>query len=358
MRNANGTGCVTKLSGARRKPWAFKVTIGYERDEKTGKWKQKTKVLGTYAKKSEAVAAQAQWILNKDPNALVSTPTFADIYERFMEEREKAGTSEQTLKTYYGSYKKCEALYNREINTIRLEDLQKIIDADPTAGGNIRLKVLFNGMWSYAHKNDYVRDNKVTYLQVKGNGTRSTIHYRFSADELDVLWAHEGHDTADFLLVSCYTGLRPKELRDARKEDIDVEKRSLYIPQGKTVNARRTVPFPDKVWPIIQRHMDQSPNGCIMTDVNGKIIDFTADKYISYKVTMKEWGILDYVHPEVGPQEHLPYDGRHTFQSMWGDLRLDNAMMEYLVGHTPKSIGKRVYTHYDPEALRAEMNKL
>ena len=57
-------------------------------------------------------------------------------------------------------------------------------------------------MWSYAHKNDYVRDNKVTYLQTKGNGTRSTIHYRFSADELDVLWAHEGHDTADFLLLT------------------------------------------------------------------------------------------------------------------------------------------------------------
>jgi integrase len=118
------------------------------------------------------------------------------------------------------------------------------------------------------------------------------------------------------------------------------------------------VPFPDKVWPIVQRHMENSTNDLVMTGANGRVIDFTSDKYISYKVTMKEWGILDYEHPEAGPQEHLPYDGRHTFQSMWGDLKLDNAMMEYLVGHTPKSIGKRVYTHYDIEALRTEMNKL
>lgn len=358
MRNANGMGCVCQLSGKRRKPWVFKVTTGWERNDDTGRWVQQVKVMGTYATRKEAMAAQASWILNHDPESLVETPTFADIYERFMEEREKAGTSEQTLKTYYGSYKKCSALYNREINSIRLEELQKIIDQDPTAGGNIRLKVLFNGMWSYAHKNDYVRDNKITYLRTKDAGPKSTAHYRFTQEELAVLWEHVGNDIADFLLVSCYTGMRPKELRDARKEDVDVEKRSLHIPKGKTVNAKRTVPFPDKVWPIIERRMAGNDSEYIMVGDQNRIIDFTADKYITYKATMKQWGILDYVHPEAGPQEHLPYDGRHTFQSMWGDLQLDNEMMEYLVAHTPKSIGKRVYTHYDIEVLRAEMNKL
>ena len=43
---------------------------------------------------------------------------------------------------------------------------------------------------------------------------------------------------------------------------------------------------------------------------------------------------------------------------MWGDLRLDNSMMEYIVGHSLKGEGKKTYTHYDPNAIRDEMNKL
>ena len=40
MKRANGTGCVTKLSGNRRKPYIAKITLGYDENGKL-----KTKIL-------------------------------------------------------------------------------------------------------------------------------------------------------------------------------------------------------------------------------------------------------------------------------------------------------------------------
>ena len=51
MKNPNGTGTVTKLSGKRRKPWVVKVTVGF--DKTTGKQVQKS--LGTFETRSEAL---------------------------------------------------------------------------------------------------------------------------------------------------------------------------------------------------------------------------------------------------------------------------------------------------------------
>ncbi len=49
MKLPNGYGCVYKLSGKRRKPWAVVITSGYEND--SGKIKQKRKILGTFCKR-------------------------------------------------------------------------------------------------------------------------------------------------------------------------------------------------------------------------------------------------------------------------------------------------------------------
>lgn len=64
MRNANGTGSITKLSGNRRKPYAVIVTTGFEYDEVKDSYKQKRKYLGYYATQTEARKALADFLDN------------------------------------------------------------------------------------------------------------------------------------------------------------------------------------------------------------------------------------------------------------------------------------------------------
>jgi len=61
MKNPNGYGSISKLSGKRRKPWMVRVTVGF--DEKTGKQIQKT--VGTFKERKEALECLNLYNLSK-----------------------------------------------------------------------------------------------------------------------------------------------------------------------------------------------------------------------------------------------------------------------------------------------------
>lgn len=367
MRALNGDGTVFQIKDEyrinsqgkrvkvqRRKPWVFRITTGKEK-QPDGTWKQTTKTIGTYATRREAERAREEYHAARRKGYEVAT--FRHCYEQWYEEKSETA-SEHTLSTYRGSYKRCAGIADKLVSDITLDDLQGLLDAEKTKSCAVRLKVLLNGVFSYAEMRDYVLSNKTEHLRIKQTAPKSTKHYRFTAEELDVLWKHRGDDLADFLLVACYTGARTKELFGIKQTDIDRKTRSWQIEQGKTAAATRIVPFPDKIWPIIEERLNGKPM-LFYFDGQRKIFTSTGPKETYFVPKLMEWGIYSYEHPETGKQQgHQPYDTRHTFQSMWGDLRLDNSMMEYIVGHSLKGEGKKTYTHYDLNAIRDEMNKL
>ncbi|MGL5459563.1 MAG: tyrosine-type recombinase/integrase, partial [Cetobacterium sp.] len=59
MKNMNGSGCVYKLSGKRRKPWAIRITSGYSLDGR-----QLRQSLGTFATKREAQETMMKYLKN------------------------------------------------------------------------------------------------------------------------------------------------------------------------------------------------------------------------------------------------------------------------------------------------------
>ena len=61
MKNPNGFGSVTRLSGKRRKPWVAKVTVGF--DQNTGKQIQKS--IGTFATRADAMKQLSLYQVSK-----------------------------------------------------------------------------------------------------------------------------------------------------------------------------------------------------------------------------------------------------------------------------------------------------
>ena len=82
MRLPNGYGGVVKLSGARRRPYAARITTGWYYNDQTGKRVQRYQILGYAATRAEALQILAHY--NDYPIDGASLKlTFADIYERW-----------------------------------------------------------------------------------------------------------------------------------------------------------------------------------------------------------------------------------------------------------------------------------
>ena len=81
MRNPNGYGGVTKLSGNRRRPYRVRVTLGWERRE-DGSRLQKYTTIGYYSTHEDALIALAQF--NQMPFDLsLRTITFGQVYKQW-----------------------------------------------------------------------------------------------------------------------------------------------------------------------------------------------------------------------------------------------------------------------------------
>ncbi len=71
-----------------------------------------------------------------------------------------------------------------------------------------------------------------------------------------------------------------------------------------------------------------------------------------------DMGILKYTNDRGEQREHMPDDTRHTFTTMWKEKRLDEAMRRKIQGHSGKGIGEIVYTHFEFEELKKELDKM
>ncbi|MBR4295743.1 MAG: site-specific integrase [Clostridia bacterium] len=362
MRLPNGYGNVSKLSGKRRKPYRVRKTVGWDVDAATGKSTQKYVTIGYYETRQLALQALADY--NKNPYDLdAANITFAEVYEKWSA-RKFEEISASNIAGYKASYKLCEPIYNKAFSELKLSHLQGIVD---NSGKNFptlkKLKILFNQLFDYAIANEIISRDKniVEYVEV-GTQEKSTLHYRFNAAELDTLWRWaSGNEYVQVILMLIYSGVRPGELFATKCANVNLEEKSFTIEKGKTVNAARKVPIHDSTLPFFEHWMNKG-NEYLITNLSGKKFNFdTAHGVYTdsfWTPLLKDMGILEYKNADGKITNHLPDDTRHTFTSMWKEKKLDEAMRRKIQGHSGKGIGEIVYTHFEFEKLREELNQL
>ena len=361
MRLPNGFGNVSKLSGKRRNPWRARKTSGWTIDEETQKAKQLYITIGYYPTRQQAIQALSEY--NTNPYDLDANKiTFAEVYEKWSEKKFEE-ISSSNINGYKASYKLCEALYNTKFADLKLIHLKSIVD---TSGKNFpalkKLKILFNQLFDYAVMNEIITKDKhiVEYLNI-GKEEKSTKHYRFTDTEIDTLWRWaSGNEYVQLILMLIYSGVRPGELFNTKRTSVDLESRYFTIEKGKTVNAARKVPIHDRTLPFFEHWMNKGTE-YLVTNLSGGKFNFDTN-HSSYtesfwEPVLKDIGILQYTNANGEASEHLPDDTRHTFTTMWKEKRLDEAMRRKIQGHSGKGIGEMVYTHFELEKLREELNK-
>lgn len=362
MRLPNGFGNVSKLSGKRRNPWRARKTSGWTIDEKTQKAKQTYITIGYYPTRQLALQALSEY--NANPYDLDANKiTFAEIYEKWSEKKFEE-ISPSNINGYKASYKICEPIYNIKFADLKLTHLQSIVDK---SGKNFpalkKLKILFNQLFDYAVMNEVIPKDRhiVEYLNI-GKEEKSTKHYRFTNEEIDTLWRWaDGNEYVQVILMLIYSGVRPGELFNTKCSSVDLESRYFTIEKGKNVNAARKVPIHDRTVSFFANWMSKG-NEYLITNLSGGKFQFDTN-HSSYTDSfwipvLNDIGILQYKNEKGEIAEHLPDDTRHTFTTMWKEKKLDEAMRRKIQGHSGKGVGEIVYTHFELEKLKEELNKL
>lgn len=362
MKLPNGFGNISKLPGNRRNPWRARKTAGWEVNENNLTVKQKYITVGYYPTRQAALQALAEF--NANPFEIKPSITFAEVYDKWSEKKFEE-ISRSNVNGYQASYKLCSKIYDVKFVDLKLSHLQGVVNS---CGKNYptlkKLRILFNQLFDYAVQNEIISKDKhiVEYLKI-GTPTKSDKHYRFTDDEIGTLWKwSDKNEYVQLMLMLIYSGVRPGELFSLKKSNVNLEEKSFWIEKGKTENAARKVPIHQRTLPFFEYWIRKNDSEYLITQLNGVNFRFDTnhgqytDTY--WKPLLADMGILQYTNEKGETREHTPDDTRHTFTTMWKEKRLDEAMRRKIQGHSGKGIGEMVYTHFEFEKLREELNKV
>lgn len=353
MKRANGTGSVHLMSGNRRKPYRAVIVTGTYFDEATGKGKQIRKTIGYYATESEARQA-----LNKyydDPYDTSKTRTFKQVYEEWSERYYPTLANESSARTCISAFNHSTALHSRNIQDITITMMRDCIDnATCGASTQARMKSLFNLIFDYAVESQYVSVNLARQFSNKKIADKIAKERKdkipFSLDH--VMKCHEAFTYGEMrmILIGLYTGLRPLEICQLKKENIHLDEGYMIGGMKTKAGTDRYIPIHPKIAKHIQYYYDMSKGEYLIEAQDGQNDNtMTYDKYRKrFQKCMKYIG---------ADGLYSPHCTRHTFITKAKECNLDDVALKMIVGHEISDITESVYTHRSKDFLQDEMKK-
>ena len=360
MKNPNGYGNITKMTGNRRRPWRVRVTVGWEIDEVTERAKQISKTLGYYASKKDAMLALAEY--NQNPYDLTSKDvTFQMAYEawspKHYEQHKVAG------KNLGAAYKNCTPLLNMRMADIRLKHLQDVMDsiAHKSVASQTNLKTVFIKTYNYCRENDIVQKDYSEFVKITQTPTKKNIDEKFfTPEEIQAVLDNKDWLTSypqskstyadiklvDTVIILLYTGLRITELLTLKNAHIDLDQRIINLHGTKNEAAERKVPIHKDVIPYIKKRMAEG-NEYLISNANGKPLVGNPYRKYFFEPFMELIGA-----------GHTPHATRHTFISIMDNCGVpaESVVLKRIVGHKNKTVTEH-YTHKDYTQLLAAIDK-
>ena len=351
LRLPPGLGSVHLIGGDRnrRKPWRARVLSHVEFDEVNGRATQKYITIGYYATEIEAIDALMEY--RKSPYTLeAATCTFAEVFEMWKEKKYPT-ISKAGINGYNSAYKNAAALHNmkiRDIRTIHMENIMQTID-----GGHqlqARLKTFLGQVFKYALEHDIIQKNYVEFVKLRDKA-QETKRTAISPEDRAKLWAaiDAGDTDAEIAMIYIYTGMRPSELLEIKKENVDLEARIMIGGKKTEAGKDRRIPLHSCILPFVERLMQTDGEYLIMRNVKNELKSVPYGWFLD-----KNW---DPMMKRLGLKEYTPHYCRHTCATMMREAHVEEDIRKLILGHKNEDITDR-YTHHPDEMLLAAIDSL
>ena len=318
MRLPNGYGSVTKLSGARRRPYMVRVTTDCIYNADIDEYIQKRTVLGYYAKRAEALEALAAY--NRNPYSILEANMTVEALWNSIKNDVKA--SENRKEVYDRVFDKYMVkIHKMAIKDVKTKHLQQIIDeCEHGYSTKSNIRTVMKHIFKYAAQNDLVEKNYVDFIEFEQEATLLEREI-YTDDEVQKLWEHSDLQEYAITLILLHQGMRIKEFIDLKHEDVDLIKKTIVIQKAKNRYSERTIPIHEKV-----------------IDLFRQLSSVDEDHFTTFNRHQYEY----FTTKVLG---HRAYDSRHTFASKCGKEGIRKVIIQKIMGHKPDSILEEVYTH-------------
>lgn len=341
MKNPNGYGSISKLSGKRRRPYMVRITTSFDVNGK-----QIMKVLGYYKTRIEAMKALADF--NDNPyNISLNDVTLKEVLDRFIKSKKRT-VEQSSLKTYKLWYNYLKPLYNKKMKDIRTLELQNFIDSlNHLSTGSLKLvKCFIRMLFKEAMEMDIISKDYSQFIKLPKY--KAKIERKvFTKDEIALLWVNVNDiEYADVILILIYTGMRINELLRLKKINVNLEQ-NIIIGGSKTeAGKNRIIPIHPKILPLIVKRMENKTEYLIPNRKKSNYYNYNNFRAKEFVGIMKTLGM-----------EHTIHDTRHTFATMISDVSNNENAITEIIGHTNIDMTKR-YIHTNIEKIRAEIEKI
>lgn len=183
----------------------------------------------------------------------------------------------------------------------------------------------------------------------------------------------------DEFVVLLETGMRVSELCGLTKQQLDFEKRRIwvdhqlvrkpdctyYVEKTKTESGCRFIPMTDNVYKSLKSilaHRKKPSKEWIIDGYSGFLL---LDKNGNPKVCMHlehhfQWALKKYrkLHPDKPLPKITPHVFRHTFCTNMANAGMDLKSLQYLMGHSDAGVTMNVYTHASYDHAEQSMQKI
>lgn len=334
MRNPNGYGCIKKLSGQRRRPFAFVVSEN-----------GKQRPVEYFTNQIDAEIFQADYNkLHFHRSLPAHQITLAELYHRWLPAHTaNTNPSQSTLDSYTNSFKHLVPLHYEPIQNLKYADYQKILDSMRKSGLSYssckKVRSLISLLEKYAVKIELINKCYAPLLSI-GKNKAVRPHHPFSRQKINLLWVHCDGSGVDTVLILLYTGMRVGEMLALLKSDINLRQQLIRITRSKTEAGIRTIPIHHRIQSLIIARM-QSPGQYLITDHAG-------NPY-SYSRYCDMWRrIMTEIHAD----GHTTHDCRHTVATLLDNAGANETAKRRILGHAGGDVTERVYTHKGIRQLR------
>ncbi|MBD5492020.1 MAG: integrase [Lachnospiraceae bacterium] len=334
----NGFGCIKRLSGNRRNPYAAYPS---SKSPCIVPELNSTQAIGYYEDWYAAYNALMEYNQNLQ-NSITPMATFADVYHAFYKAKfvdSKKQLADRSRTDYVTAFKNVPSLHELPFCSIRKVDMQKALDECPLGYSSLsNIKKLYSQIYKYALENDIIEKNYAQFVSIcqENNIEKGEP---FSQADIDLFWQHKNNPVARMILIMIYSGYRITAY-----ESLEVHVEEQYFKGGiKTRSGKnRIVPFHRSIAPFASTF---SPAG-----FNGDA--FRRHQFYPF---LEEHDIL---YSDSG-KKHTPHDCRHTFSWLCDKYHVDDLAKHLLMGHSlGNDVEKAVYGHRTLEELRREINKI
>lgn len=348
MKNPNGYGGIVRLGGQRRKPWAIRVTRGWEDG------RQVYDYISYHATKKEAAKALADYQIN--PISSKHNIILSELFEEWKLTSAYTSISKQLQDNYNAAYNHLSSLHNSKFTDLRTAHFQRAIDQMTRKDKNgeiiplshsskTKVKVVVSLLYKYAMENDICNKNYADFIRLDKEEKR--VKEVFSDLEIQKLFNNDTIPFVDTILILIYTGMRISELLELTKFAVDLKNYTITGGLKTDAGKDRIIPIHPKIQKYIRKWYIRSQGALIFKDDYTPITPDYYRKYIYFPLL-----------EQLEIPRKTPHSTRHTCATLLAKSGADTLAIKQFLGHTDYAFTANVYTHENIEFLQSEIQKM